>query len=42
MPPEHQARRDRDDHDRDVVALARAIGATVKGNGHHQDQEACA
>ena len=25
MPPKHQARRDRDDHDRDVVALARAV-----------------
>ena len=40
MPPEHQARRDRYDHYRDVVPLAGLIGATVEGNRHRQHQEA--
>ena len=42
MPPEDQDSRDGDDHDRDIIPLAGAIGATVEGNRHRQHQEACA
>jgi hypothetical protein len=41
MPAEDQARSERDDHYRNVVSLAGAIGATVKGDRHYQHQEAC-
>jgi hypothetical protein len=42
MPAENQARRQRDDHYRNVIALAGAIGAAVKDNRYYQHQEGCA
>ena len=41
MPQQDQARGQRDDHYRDVVALAWAIRAAVKDDRHRQHEEAC-
>ena len=41
MPPEHQARGERDDHHGNVVALARAIRAPIE-NDRRQNEEGCA
>ena len=40
VPAEHQARGERDDHQRDPVVLAGPIGATVEDNGNRQHEEA--
>jgi len=40
VPAEHQARGERDDHQRDPVVLAGPIGATVEDNGNREHEEA--
>jgi hypothetical protein len=42
MSAENQAGSQRNDHYRDVIALAGAIGAAIKDNRYCQRQEACA
>jgi len=42
MTAENQTGGQRNDHHRDVIALAGAIGAAVKDNRYCQRQEACA
>jgi hypothetical protein len=42
MSAENQAGGQRNDHYRDVIALAGAIGAAIKDNRYCQQQEACA
>ena len=42
MSAENQAGSQRNDHYRDVIALAGAIGAAVKDNRYCQRQEPCA
>jgi hypothetical protein len=40
MPAEDQARSQRDNHDGDVVPLARMIGPAIKNNRYSEHQQA--
>jgi hypothetical protein len=41
MPAEDQARRQCDDHYRNVIVLAGAIGTAIEDNRYCEHQEAC-